>query len=198
MNEMIRKNMTYSAISVLTAGTLFAAALPAQAVEPVPPSQVIISPDTSVSSAGLSYEQLMERLQSVEPGTDTAQTAAILFPNDALTQQQFIEVANSVDVDSGTQEGGVIQPQALPAALAPFVAAVGLCVAGAIGGAGVNELITLVHQGNQATAESRVYSAVGGCITTAVPPFLRPLAKSMQKPLATAVLWVVIKMGPRG
>lgn len=125
VNELIRKNVRYATIPILTAGALFATALPAQAAEIVPPSQVIISPDTSVSSADLSYEQLMERLQSVEPGSDTAQTAAILFPDDAVTQQQFIDVANSVD--SGIQEGGVVQPQALPAALAPFVAAVGLC-----------------------------------------------------------------------
>ena len=77
VNELIRKNVIYSVIPILTAGALFATALPAQAAKTVPPSQVIISPDTSVSSADLSYEQLMERLQSVEPGTSTAQTSEL-------------------------------------------------------------------------------------------------------------------------
>lgn len=45
---------------------------------------------------------MMERLQSVEPGTDTAQTASILFPDDPVAQQEFIDIANSVD--SGAQE----------------------------------------------------------------------------------------------
>lgn len=205
VNKLTRKNLTYSAISTLTAGALLATTLPAQAAETAPSneatktapsSQVIIVPDLSQSSADLSYEQLMERLQSVELGADVAQTAAILFPDDAVAQLQFIDVANSID--SSNQEDGVIQPLAVPVALAPFVAAIGYCVAGAIGGAGVNELITLVHQGNQATAESRVYAAIGGCITTTVRPFLRPIAESAKKPLATAVLRVAIKMGPRG
>lgn len=52
VNEMIRNNMKYSAISVLAAGALFETALPAQAAEPVPSTQVMISRDTSVSTIG--------------------------------------------------------------------------------------------------------------------------------------------------
>ena len=69
VNELMRNKVRYATIPILTAGALFATALPAQAAETVPPRQDIFSPDTSVSSADLSYKaygaftKLTERLK---------------------------------------------------------------------------------------------------------------------------------------
>lgn len=66
-----------------------------------------------------------------------------------------------------------IGARALPVVIAPFVAVLTRCVWGALTGAVVNEVITLVPHGKQADAQSRVYALVG------------------------AVLWVIVQLGPK-
>jgi hypothetical protein len=135
-------------------------------------------------------------LEVITPSMSLLDQAAILFPGNAVTQAEFLEQARAVDRPSPSSNIG-IQPRALPVVLAPFVAILAKCVWGALAGAAVNEIITLVHQGKQSDAQGRVYSAVGGCITGVIPPFLRPLAQKVQNEFAGAVLWVIVQLGPK-
>lgn len=151
------------------------------------------------SSISINYDKLITLLDAAAQFEDISLQAQILFPDNTYTRLQFIDQASSLtrynSISPGFPPGN--SSQALPAALIPYVVILGRCVAGALGGAGVNEVITLIHKGQQATAESRVYALIGGCITNVVPPFLRPLAEKLRKPLATAVLWVLVQLGPK-
>lgn len=148
------------------------------------------------SSLELTSETVETRLAAIDPTMTLADQARVLFPAEPKVQFAFISQAIAVDLRAtGAQTD--VHPRALPIVIAPFVAVLARCVWGALGGAVVNEVITLVHQGRQADAQSRVYALVGGCISSVFPPFLKPLAQRVQNELAGAVLWVIVQLGPK-
>lgn len=160
-----------------------------------------ISPGLAASkepSSGLELasETVETRFAAINPNMTLADQARVLFPGEPKMQFTFISQAMAVD-QRATGAETTIHPRALPIVLAPFVAVLARCVWGALTGAVVNEVITLVHQGKQADAQSRVYALVGGCIGSVFPPFLKPLAQRVQNELAGAVLWVIVQLGPK-
>lgn len=160
-----------------------------------------ISPGLAVSnsaSTGVegSTETVETTLAAIDPAMSLADQARVLFPGEPKMQFAFMSQAVAVDLRA-TGASTDIHLRALPIVLAPFVAVLARCVWGALGGAVVNEVITLVHQGKQADAQSRVYALVGGCISSVFPPFLKPLAQRVQNELAGAVLWVIVQLGPK-
>lgn len=143
------------------------------------------------AAAESDHQALMAALDRASAAETPAEAAEILFPDDRVARA---EVERRLEnAETSLMSSTVGGQQAVPAALVPVLVVIGRCVVGALGGAGVNELITLVHQGKQATAEARVYAAVGGCITSVVPPFLRPLAERAKRPIAAAVLAIIIR-----
>jgi hypothetical protein len=161
-----------------------------------------MSPGLAVSKESsrgleLAFETVVEtKLGAIDPTMTLADQARVLFPAEPMAQFAFMTQAIAVDLRAtGAQTD--VHPRALPIVLAPFVAVLARCVWGALGGAVVNEVITLVHQGKQADAQSRVYALVGGCISSVFPPFLKPLAQRVQNELAGAVLWVIVQLGPK-
>ncbi|MEW1823499.1 hypothetical protein AB0323_22275 [Arthrobacter sp. NPDC080031] len=153
-------------------------------------------PKESYSGLKLTSETVETRFGAIDPSMTLADQARVLFPGEPKMQFTFISQAMAVDLRT-TGAGTNINPRALPIVLAPFVAVLARCVWGALTGAVVNEVITLVHQGKQADAQSRVYALVGGCIGSVFPPFLKPLAQRVQNELAGAVLWVIVQLGPK-
>ena len=49
-----------------------------------------------------------------------------------------------------------VSVRAVPAAILPFIAAIGSCVVGALGGAAVGELVSKIRHGHRLEAEARV------------------------------------------
>lgn len=146
-------------------------------------------PTSIINTQG--YEDLLDRLDSAEAAQTPDEAAAMLFPDDINAQAEvgrlLAEAESSIrSVDGHTQ-------YAVPAALVPFLIVLAKCAVGALGSAGVNEVVTLVHKGEQASAESRVYAVVGGCITSSVPAALRPLAQKAARPIATAMLAILVR-----
>lgn len=154
-----------------------------------------VSNGTSSGSA-IVPETVETKLGAIDPTMTLADQARVLFPAEPKMQFAFISQAVAVDLQAAGARTD-IHPRALPIALAPFVAVLARCVWGALGGGVVNEVITLVHQGKQADAQSRVYALVGGCISSVFPPFLKPIAQRAQNELAGAVLWVIVQLAPK-
>ena len=141
-------------------------------------------------------EGLSAKLGSIPEGASPEDAARILFPDDEQAQQEYVQQANELQESyeqarSEAAEAGEIEPKALPAFVVAALPIIARCVINGLGAAGINEIINLVHKGEQATAESRVYALVGGCIQGIIP--WKWLADKLKKPIATAVLWVIIK-----
>ncbi|WP_162873030.1 hypothetical protein [Austwickia chelonae] len=163
----------------------------AQAAEVQPASSVGCS--TTVGTTGTSIDdaklqQLLNALDKAATTRTPQEFARVLFPDDLAAQA---EVAALVEVATTSEEGSDFR--ALPALLIPFVAVLGRCAVGALGGAAVGEIVHLVRTGEQASAESRVEAVIGGCITSVIPPALRALANKLKKPMVAAVLAIIIR-----
>lgn len=141
-------------------------------------------------------DALSAELESIPEEAAPEEAARILFPDDEQAQQKYVQQANALQesYDQARREAadaGEVEPMALPAFVAAALPIIARCVINGLGAAGINEIINLVHKGEQATAESRVYALVGGCIQGIVP--WKWLADKLKKPIATAVLWIIIK-----
>lgn len=132
-----------------------------------------VSNGTSSGSA-IVPETVETKLGAIDPTMTLADQARVLFPAEPKMQFAFISQAVAVDLQAAGSRTD-IHPRALPIALAPFVAVLARCVWGALGGGVVNEVITLVHQGKQADAQSRVYALVGDASVLFSPRFSSPL-----------------------
>lgn len=140
--------------------------------------------------------EFIDRLGSITKDHSSEQAAELLFPNDQesragyLAQVQDLE-ASYEEAKKSAPAGEDVETKALPAFVAAALPIIAKCVISGLGAAGINEIITLVHKGEQASAESRVYALVGGCIQGIIP--WGWLANKLKKPIATAVLWIIIK-----
>lgn len=141
--------------------------------------------------APLAIEQAFVRAEGARTPTQFAQ---LMAPDDPALRQEILAALS--DYEAQTQQA-IPGQSLLPAALVPVVAIVGRCVVGALGSAGVNEVISLVKHGKQASAEARIDAAIGGCITSVVPPLLRPIARKARPALVAAVLRIVVAWGPK-
>lgn len=145
-------------------------------------------------------ENLSATLDAVPQDAPPEEAARIIFPDDQAAQQEYVQQANALQQEyEGAQAEAATSGEVAPAALPVFVAValpiIARCVVNGLGAAGINEIITLVNKGEQASAESRVYAFVGGCIQGVIP--WKWLANKLRKPIATAVLWLIVKWGPR-
>lgn len=149
-------------------------------------------PTVNTSVAHVADRSMEDRLALATEQDSAEEVSRTVFPDDDEAQLQLRGYIQEAELQAGAVDSPV-GPQALPALIAPLVPAIGLCVAGAIGGAGVNEIVSLVRHGENATAEARVDSAIGGCITTVVPPFLRGVANAAKDPLIKATMAIIIR-----
>jgi hypothetical protein len=141
-------------------------------------------------------ETLLATLEAVPENTSPEEAARIIFPDDQAAQQEYVQRANDFQQEyeqakAEAESKGEAAPAALPAFVAAALPIIARCVVNGLGAAGINEVITLVNKGEQATAESRVYALVGGCIQGIIP--WKWLADKLKRPIATAVLWLILK-----
>lgn len=191
-------------------GSLFASLLPGPAM--AAPSPVSTTPVRSVAAhtdpdAALTEPddthidpataELMARASELRAGMSATEVAEVLFPDDEAARQQYVEEVNQVVAASAGEPGGPTGPRAVPAALAVFIPLLARCMWGALSAAAVNEIITLVHKGQTANAESRLYAVVGGCITGVIPSPLRWLANRAKSGIVKATLWLIVQLGPK-
>lgn len=171
-------------VSVATTGTV-AVALETQ--NPVPAVQL-----ANEARFYFNTQSLIEAFENLDANASAEEMASQLFPHDKEAQREVAEALRKID-EQEQQSNSTRRKRAVPAALLPFLVPIGRCVIGALSGVAVAEILHLAFTGQQNAAESRIEALVGGCITTAVPPLLRPLAAKAKKPLAAAILAIVIR-----
>lgn len=181
-------------VSIAVGLTLSIGASPASAA-PAGAEPFVSSPATVTTSTTFDkerYEELRAALASIPDGASAQQAARILYPGDLAAQREYIRLAHEMETAAS---GDGITTAAVPAVLIPYLVVIGRCVVGALGSGVVAEIINLVRNGRQSTAEARVDAAVGGCITAVVPPFLRPIARSAKKFIVNAIIAIIIRWG---
>lgn len=172
------------AASVATSGSV---AVAAEAPENLPKTQA-----TDEAQLDQQEKALIEALERLDPNSSPEEMAANLFPDNSEAQREVASALRKVD-EQDKQDSPNRRKRAVPAALLPYLVVIGKCVVGAMGSATAGELVHLVRGGQRNTAEARVEALIGGCITGVVPSFLRPLAMKAKKPLAAAVLTIIIR-----
>ncbi|WP_086819025.1 hypothetical protein [Allokutzneria sp. NRRL B-24872] len=145
-------------------------------------------------------EQLIEKLNAVPNNSTPEQAAAVLFPQDEAARAVYVQQAAALERDYATakaeaSDNGEIAPRALPVFIAVALPLIARCVAGALTSAAISELVHLVNTGKQNDAVSRIENLVAGCIGGIVP--WAWMVNKLKRPVAAAVLWLVIKLGPK-
>lgn len=153
---------------------------------------------------------LLGVLASIPADASPEVAASILFPRSEMKKNEYKKLARELDKAAEREaakapavgqpqfaalrtSGGELESAALPAAIAVLIPITVRCVAQGLGAAGFNEVITLAHKGQRATAESRVYALVGGCISALFPGPLKWVANRIKRPIAAVVLTVMIR-----
>jgi len=153
---------------------------------------------------------LLAVLASIPDDASPDVAASILFPRSEAKKNEYKKLAKELDKAAAREaakapaagqtqapalrtSAGGLQTFALPAAIAVLIPITVRCVAQGLGAAGINEVITLAHKGQRATAESRVYALVGGCISAFFPGPLKWVANRIKQPIAAVVLTVMIR-----
>lgn len=181
-------------VASTVAMSLVGALVPGAAMAVPDPSGAAPGHSTAVAPDAVMVDsQLAVRADGLRAGMSAEQVAGTLFPDDAAARQHYVEQVKQVATTARRPDSA----QAVPAVLAVFIPLLGRCVWGALSGGAVNEIITLVHQGRTATAESRIYAVVGGCISAVIPSPLQWLANQAKYAIVKAVLWVLVQLGPR-
>lgn len=175
---------TMLSVSVATAGTV---AVASETQNPVPAVQ-----PANEARFYFNAQSLIEAFENLDTNASAEEMASQLFPHDKEAQHEVAEALRKID-EQEQQSNSTRRKRAVPAALLPFLAPLGRCVIGALSGVAVAEILHLAFTGQQNAAESRIEALVGGCITSTVPPLLRPLAAKAKKPLAAAILAIVIR-----
>lgn len=120
--------------------------------------------------------------------------AAELFPEDLEAQAEILPTLREIEtIQKQHSNSEEVSVRAVPAAILPFVAAIGGCVVGALGGAAASEAVSQLRHGHRLEAEARVDALIAGCITGVVPPLLRPVAMAAKTPIRNAVLALMIR-----
>lgn len=145
----------------------------------------------SIPGSDSRFDDLIEKLRSVPAGASPEEAAKIIYPNDPEGRAEYIRLVMEFADHKNPSS------RAIPAALAMLGPPLALCVAGGLGSAAVNELIVLVRTGESETAHGRVNSAVGGCITTVVPPALRPAANAAKPQIVAMITALIIRFTPK-
>ena len=138
--------------------------------------------------------EFYEALENASKESTPQDVAAALFPNGLEAQAEIMpSLRESAAIQKQHSDSGKVSVRAVPAAILPFIAAIGGCVVGALGGTATGELVSKIRHGHRREAEARVDALIGGCITGAVPPILRPVAKAAKTPIRNAVLALMIR-----
>jgi hypothetical protein len=149
-------------------------------------------------------------LDSIPADASPEVAAGILFPRNEGKKNEYKRFARELDQAAAREAAKApaagqtqfpalrttaagMHAFALPAAIAVLIPITVRCVAQGLGAAGINEVITLAHKGQRATAESRVYALVGGCISALFPGPLKWVANRIKQPIAAVVLTVMIR-----
>ena len=171
----------------------------------LPTSTLSIVPAASADSISESAPIYSERVEGSPPefyeALDNASkestpegVAAALFPSDPEAQAEILPSLREVEaIQKQYSDSEEVSVRAVPAAILPFIAAIGGCVVGALGGAAASELVSKIRHGHRLEAEARVDGLISGCITGAVPPLLRPVANAAKVPIRNAVLALMIR-----
>ena len=171
----------------------------------LPTSSLFVVPAASADSISESAPIYGERVEGFPPefyeALDNASkestpegVAAALFPSDPEAQAEIMPSLREVEaIQKQHSDSEEVSVRAVPAAILPFIAAIGGCVVGALGGAAASELVSKIRHGHRLEAEERVDALIGGCITGAVPPLLRPVANAAKVPIRNAVLALMIR-----
>lgn len=141
------------------------------------------------------YQALLDRLAAVSAHASAYEAAAVLFPGDVEGQAEYVALAAQIAAAGAPPKGTYTRQAAVPVIILPYLAVIGRCVVGAIGSAGVADVINLVRNGQRLSAEARVDAAVGGCITAVVPRFLRGIANRARPYIVDAVVAIIIRLG---
>lgn len=171
----------------------------------LPMSSLFIVPTASADSFSESDPIYSERVEGFPPefyeALDNASkestpegVAAALFPNDLEAQAEIMPSLREIEaIQKQHSDSEQVSVRAVPAVLLPFLAAIGGCVVGALGGAAAGDLVSKIRHGHRLEAEARVDALIGGCITGAVPPLLRPVAMAAKTPIRNAVIALMIR-----
>jgi hypothetical protein len=153
-----------------------------------------------------STRALLATLDRIPARASHAQAARTLFPRSPAARAEYVRNATDLDrrarlVVAGQRRLGAapgvgpgqVTVAALPVAVVAVLPVAARCVAASLGSAGIAEVIHLGHKGRRASAEARVHAALGGCLTTVLPGPLRHLGHKLKRPLAAAILAIIIR-----
>lgn len=139
------------------------------------------------------FDELERRLKAVPANATAEEAARIIYPNDPAGQAEYIDLAHKVDEAANSS----IKPQdrVVPVVLARFIPILVQCVKGAAAGVVGAEAGSVIVSGSHTNVKGVVEGAVGGCITSSVPPgALRNMANAAKPQIVAAITAIIIRM----
>jgi hypothetical protein len=144
-------------------------------------------------------EVVEQKLAAVPRNAKPEQAAQLMFPDNEQLRAEYLGYEQGLRDGLAQVQVEVEGPsaRALPAVVAAALPVIARCVWGGLSGAAIGQISQYVKGEQLGKAKDLIVDACTGCVTAVVPFMSRAAAKRMSNEVAGAVLWLVVKLGPK-